>query len=359
MRSTLESLEDAEFWENDSNEQLPTDIFAFNELRSCADLFRMYEQKILDIQPEFQRDFVWKGPDQSRFIDSLIKQLPIPSLCFSYDSKQQKWLVIDGLQRISTIVKFLRGDDWKISKLEDIDQNIAGISVAAIKTKPELLEYYRRVENSTIPITVLRCDYSNKRHLSYLFTVFHRLNSTGLKLNNQEIRNCIFAGTFNRLLRELDDDTNWRKLNKMKKGEYYRMQKQELSLRFFAFYYSLSSYTGSLATFLNDFMEENRFAGSEKIDFMRKLFIETIKIVNSTFSSLENRGKISITLQDAICYGVAKNISTLRNVNNDVIAKKIQSIASNEMFQESALAEGLAKKHRLIDRMNKAEELMR
>ena len=116
MRSTLESLEDAEFWENDSNEQLPTDIFAFNELRSCADLFRMYEQKILDIQPEFQRDFVWKGPDQSRFIDSLIKQLPIPSLCFSYDSKQQKWLVIDGLQRISTIVKFLRGDDWKISK---------------------------------------------------------------------------------------------------------------------------------------------------------------------------------------------------------------------------------------------------
>ena len=164
-------------------------------------------------------------------------------------------------------------------KLEDIDQNIAGISVAAIKTKPELLEYYRRVENSTIPITVLRCDYSNKRHLSYLFTVFHRLNSTGLKLNNQEIRNCIFAGTFNRLLRELDDDTNWRKLNKMKKGEYYRMQKQELSLRFFAFYYSLSSYTGSLATFLNDFMEENRFAGSEKIDFMRKLFIETIKIV--------------------------------------------------------------------------------
>ena len=123
MRTELEALENAEFWENDVNEQPPTDIFAFNELRSCADLFRMHEQKILDIQPEFQRDFVWQGPDQSRFIDSLIKQLPIPSLCFSYDAKQQKWLVIDGLQRILTIIRFLSGADWKLSKLDDIDQD--------------------------------------------------------------------------------------------------------------------------------------------------------------------------------------------------------------------------------------------
>ena len=167
-------LEKAEF--SDCN------VFAFNELRSCAELYRMHDQKILDIQPEFQRDFVWKGHDQTRFIDSLIKQLPIPSLCFSYDARQQKWLVIDGLQRISTIIRFLTGSDWKLSKLEDIDPKLSGVSVAAIKTDPKLLEYYRRVENCTIPITVLRCDYSNKQHISYLFTVFHRLNSSRLKL---------------------------------------------------------------------------------------------------------------------------------------------------------------------------------
>ena len=124
MKSKIELLEDASFWENDANEQPPTDIFAFNELRSCADLFRMHEQGVLDIQPEFQRDFVWRNPDQTRFIDSLIKQLPIPSLCFSYDSKQQKWLVIDGLQRISTIIRFLKGDDWRLAKTEDINPKI-------------------------------------------------------------------------------------------------------------------------------------------------------------------------------------------------------------------------------------------
>ncbi|MFH0960029.1 MAG: DUF262 domain-containing protein [Pseudomonadota bacterium] len=359
MRTDLDVLEDAEFWENDVNEQPPTDIFAFNELRSCADLFRMHEQKILDIQPEFQRDFVWKGPDQTRFIDSLIKQLPIPSLCFSYDAKQQKWLVIDGLQRISTIIRFLSGADWKLSKLDDIEPRIAGISAAAIKNNTELFEFYTRVENSTIPITVLRCDYSNNRHLSYLFTVFHRLNSTGLKLNNQEIRNCIFSGMFNRLLRELDEDSNWRKLNKMKKGESYRMQKQELILRFFAFQEELEHYTGSLASFLNSFMEKNRFVSEVTLASYRKKFQEMSKLLHEGLQSLGHKGKISITLQDSLCYGIGKNIKIIGNLTVQQIAAKISTVIGDPLFSEASLAEGLAKKHRLIDRMKRAEHLMR
>jgi len=359
MRTELEALENAEFWENDVNEQPPPDIFAFNELRSCADLFRMHEQKILDIQPEFQRDFVWKGPDQSRFIDSLIKQLPIPSLCFSYDAKQQKWLVIDGLQRISTIIRFLSGADWKISVLEDIEPRISGVSAAAIKNNADLAEFYRRVENSTIPITVLRCDYSNNHHLSYLFTVFHRLNSTGLKLNNQEIRNCIFSGAFNRLLRKLDDDPNWRKLNKMKKGEYYRMQKQELILRFFAFQEELDQYTGSLASFLNAFMEKKRFINEEAANNNAEHFRKMAKVLYDATQNLNHKGKISITLQDSLCYAIGKNIDSLVELTPLQVAGKIELVIGDTTFSEASLSEGLAKKQRLIDRMKKAEQLLR
>jgi len=121
MRSKIEQFEDESFWMNDNNDQPPPDVFAFSESRSCADLFRMYKQGSLDIQPEFQRDIVWNNSDQTRFIDSLIKQLPIPSLCFSYDPQQQKWLVIDGLQRISTIIRFLKGDDWNLAKIDDVE----------------------------------------------------------------------------------------------------------------------------------------------------------------------------------------------------------------------------------------------
>lgn len=359
MRSKLDALEDAEFWENDVNEQPPTDIFAFNELRSCADLFRMHEQKILDIQPEFQRDFSWTGPDQTRFIDSLIKQLPIPSLCFSYDAKQQKWLVIDGLQRISTIIRFLSGADWKLSKLEDVEPKISGISAAAIKNDLGLAEFYRRVENSTIPITVLRCDYSNNHHLSYLFTVFHRLNSTGLKLNNQEIRNCIFAGSLNRLIRQLDDDANWRKINKMKKGEYYRLQKQELILRFFAFQDNLDGYTGSLASFLNTYMEKNRFLDEEGIDKYKNLFQRSVKVLQDSLQASGYKGKMSMTLQDALCFAVAKNIDKLVVEDPSEVGKKISLVIADQSFSEAALAEGLAKKKRLIDRMKTAQDILK
>ena len=88
----------------------PKDIVAFNELRSCADLYRLKTKKQLDLNPDFQRGIVWSNKSQTLFVDSLIKQLPIPSLCVSLDINTQKRLVIDGLQRISTIVKFLNED---------------------------------------------------------------------------------------------------------------------------------------------------------------------------------------------------------------------------------------------------------
>ena len=64
----IEELNDPDFTEDDTNEAPPSDIVAFNELRSCADLFRMFEKGILDIKPEFQRDFVWSTSAQTRFI---------------------------------------------------------------------------------------------------------------------------------------------------------------------------------------------------------------------------------------------------------------------------------------------------
>ena len=87
-------------------------MIAYNELRSCADLFRMFREGILEIQPALPEGDCVAGPAQTRFIDSLVKQLPIPSMCFSLDYKTQKWQVIDGLQRMWSIVRFLRGDWW-------------------------------------------------------------------------------------------------------------------------------------------------------------------------------------------------------------------------------------------------------
>lgn len=168
MSKKIDDLENKTFFEEDSPEVPPPDIVAYNELRSCADLHRMKTQGILEIQPEFQREIVWKDADQTRFIDSLIKALPIPSMCFSLDYKTQKWQVIDGLQRMATIIRFLSGEKWTLSRLEDIEPHLSGQPISKfVDQNSELHSYYTRVENLTLPITVLRCDYSKKSHAYY------------------------------------------------------------------------------------------------------------------------------------------------------------------------------------------------
>jgi hypothetical protein len=353
---TLSELESNSLTNDDSPEVPPSDIVAYNELRSCADLYRMYKQKILNINPEFQRDFVWNGSDQTRFIDSLIKQLPIPSMCFALDNKLQKWIVIDGLQRISTIIKFLKGEDWTLAKLDDIDQGLAGESASSIKDEEntKLHGYYTRVENLAIPVTMLRCDFNKKSHMEYLFTIFHRLNTGGMKLNNQEIRNCIYSGSLNSLLKELDKNPDWRYLNKMKKEENYRFTKQEIILRFFAFYDEHLNYTGRLATFLNAYMHSNQNNSEMYLDNKKKIFNETVKFLYERLFEKSPPKKLSLTILESLLLGVSKNIDLLRNKSNHQLKALYEQLLSEEEFSEASLVEGLAQKKKVIDRLNKA-----
>ena len=120
-----------------------------------------------------------------------------------------------------------------MSKLPDIDKKISGQTISKFQIeKSPLHDFYTRVEDLTLPITVLRCDYSKKNHMRYLFTIFHRLNSGGMKLNNQEIRNCIYSGKFNNLLKELNNNDDWISINKIKCNEPQKLDTDALTCDF-------------------------------------------------------------------------------------------------------------------------------
>jgi hypothetical protein len=357
MTESLKDLEEEVSNADEPAQVPPGDIVAYNELRSCADLYRMHTQKILELHPEFQREVVWKGPAQTRFVDSLIKQLPIPSMCFAMDHKAQRWIVIDGLQRISTIVKFLAGGDWTLSELDDVEPEIAGKSVAAIKTATDSLHaYYTRVENLSIPITVLRCNFDKRSHMNYLFTIFHRLNTGGVKLNNQEIRNCIYGGALNNLLKELDQVSDWRQLNKMEDGNSYRFTKQEIILRMLALFDRSAGYQGNLAGFLNDYMQDFRNPDSAFIDEKRLLFTRTVSCIQHRVFN-DDPPTLSLTVLEALLYGVAKNIDDLEQTTGNEPKERFDKMLSHAEFSESALREGLAKKPRVISRLTTAEHI--
>jgi hypothetical protein len=355
MSKSLAAVEEETFSQNARAQVPPADIVAYNELRSCADLYRMYDQGILDIQPEFQREVVWKSPAQTRFIDSLVKQLPIPSMCFAMDYDAQKWIVIDGLQRISTIIHYLEGKDWKLSTLDDIEQEISGKLASEIKfAKGPLHRFYTRVENLSIPITVLRCDFAKKSHMDYLFTIFHRLNTGGVKLNNQEIRNCIYGGTLNSLLKDLDQNPKWRRINKMKLHLSGRFAKQEIILRAFAFHDRLSTYEGDLAGFLNDYMQDHRNASAQFLKKKEELFHRTVDCIADEIFDGESPSKLSVTVLEALLVGVSKNLDVLSPLSRAVVKQRYATLVSDPEFSDAALREGLSKKPRVISRLNAA-----
>ncbi|NVN95976.1 MAG: DUF262 domain-containing protein [Bacteroidetes bacterium] len=352
LNDELEKLEELESFTDDFADLPPNDIVAYNELRSCADILRMHESGQLDISPDFQRDIVWQNPAQTRFIDSLIKQLPIPSLCISLDYKTEKRLVIDGLQRITSIIKFLSDDEWKLSEIIDIDERIAGKTVHTIKTKTK--EIYTRVQNLTIPVTVLRCDYAKKAHNEYLFTIFHRLNTGGAKLNNQEIRNCIYNGPLNTLLKNLASSKKWVKLFDLKKGNIYRFSNEEIILRFFAFHNRLGQYTGKLAKFLNDYMFDNRFPTVEFIAEKQFLFDESIDLIQKNIFDDKPIGNLSKATTEALLIAVATNIKHLQQQTPEQAKILYTEFRQLNEFSIDSLKEGLAAREKVITRINAA-----
>ncbi|NIJ61136.1 DUF262 domain-containing protein [Qipengyuania flava] len=354
----IEELDDPDFTEDDTNEAPPSDIVAFNELRSCADLYRMFDKGILDIQPEFQRDFVWPAGAQTRFIDSLIKQLPIPSMCFALDYKRDRWIVIDGLQRMSTITRFLQGSDWRLSKLDDTDPRLGGKSAAHFKNAEGADKaLFSRVENQSLPINVLRCDFSKKAHKEYLFTIFHRLNSGGSKLNNQEIRNCIYGGPLNDLLKDLDTYPAWRKLNRMEPDKNYRFVKQEMILRYFAFKNDLGKYKGQVAKFLNDYMHENQSPPQERLNEMEKDFKRTIDAVVKNIFPNGPEGRIPTSVLEAMLVAVADNIEHVEAQEPAKVKANYDALRADDNFRDEAVAEGLSKIEKVTNRFAAARQI--
>lgn len=328
----------------------PTDIIAFNELRSCADIFRMYDKKQLDINPEFQRGEVWRNRAQTLFVDSLIKQLPIPSLCISLDVNSQKRLVIDGLQRITTIIKVLDPNStWRLSRISEVDNRISGQKVSEIRRNcPSLIEV---LENVTIPITVLRCDYSKKQHMQYLFQIFNRLNSGGSKLYNQEIRNCIYNGPFNRMLKEEAKSQLWLDFTgaTVEKVIRSRFSHEERILRFLAFYFRSEDYNGKFSEFLNDFMGDNMGCDNIRLSQFKQLLHSTLEVANKLSDKPESKN-----VADAILVGIGRNLNKLKVVPTEVLDKLYVKVMQSPEFSSDEIMEGLGQKEKVKGRINKA-----
>ena len=317
--------------DEDDVSQVSQNIISFTQLYSIETLYAKLKNGSL-WSPEFQRKWgLWSLKNQSFFIESIILQLPIPSIVVFSDSTFQL-KVIDWLQRISTLKSFL--SDWF---------ELAGLS--QIKTEPfnglkfsDLPEWVKnQFLNSTISVITVQCTPDDEKADATYYEIFRRLNQWWLALTPQEIRNAIYKWPFLELLRwngsdkgGLRNNDTWKDLYKIRWNQghnYARERDVELLLKIFALAESNDDrISKNMGDFLNTYLKKTNNKSEIEIGFLETAFLKAMEYINSNnIIPLFRENKIrqsmwyNMLLSVIISYYLSSPTYTLTNKDFSVI----------------------------------------
>lgn len=159
-----------------------------NEPRTVHDVLRRIEAKRFIMNPEFQRDFIWKEDKQSRLIESVVMRIPLPVFYLAEDD-QGRMIVVDGLQRLSTFKRFVNNElRLRLPDRGELDGK-------KFKDLPPKLQ--NRIEDCNLILYIIDHKVPEQAKLD----IFERVNG-GVPLTRQQMRNCLFMGEATRFLRE-------------------------------------------------------------------------------------------------------------------------------------------------------------
>ena len=302
----------------------------------------MILDEMIDVAPEYQRHFIWDAKRQSQLIESLILGIPIPNL-FMATNKDSTWEVVDGLQRLTTIINFV-GSDKEIAKvnskckklrLEGLEklEALNGLSFDALPKSIQIMFLTR-----SIRVTVL----NDRSDFGVRFDLFERLNTGGVTLHPQEIRNCLYGGEFNEFIKNCIKNTDFIHSVKISKTKVTMGNHEEMVLRFFAYYEARNDFVHSVKDFLNDYMESKtkKFANKKELE----------QVFNKTFAVFKkylpdgivrgNRKKLTpVVLFEAVSVGVCEALqskkkprfSRLQSILNDPELRRLTTGATNSL----------------------------
>lgn len=259
-------------------------IYKERQDKSLIDLKRMIDEEDIILQPNYQRGYVWTKQNASSFIESLFMSIPIPTI-FVSENKNNKWEVIDGQQRLVTIMKFFNNVFSLNNKLPILEQ-LSG------KKFQDLDEEIQRFFSNQITLQIVIIKKETDSNIKY--DIFSRINKGSISLNSQELRNCLYRGNLNELLKKIAKNTGNKYPNLFSKNMHIRMNDIEVILRFFAMRKiynnndNFDSYKG-LTTELNNFMDTNKNLTEDKILELENLFNNAFNKVDIVFG--ENKFK--------------------------------------------------------------------
>lgn len=283
--------------------------------------------------PDFQREFVWTIKQSSLLVESFLLGLPVPPVFF-YVDEENKSLVIDGQQRLLSIIFFMEGyfgfeDKGKkqIFRLQGLDEN----NPYNKKTFSELSDSARRkFEGSVLRAFNVR-QLAPSDGSTSMYHIFERLNTGGTPLIQQEIRNCVFRGEFVGILKELNENVNWRKI--MGKSVIDKHQKDvELVLRMFALHNNVENYERPMKEFLNSAMSRNREGDAPEVIEFKDVFVETSKVIvdNLGDKPFHLRGPLNAAALESVFCVISENLQNLP----DNLLERYENLRSDYDFDE-------------------------
>jgi len=238
-------------------------------------LYGKYKRGKLVIQPDFQRHFVWDAKKSSRLIESALLDIPLPVIYIS-EEKDGKEYVIDGQQRLTAFFSFIDGQFPN-----GIDFKLTGLKVFTELNRKSFKEIDEELQDKIRYCKIRTITFRRESEADLKFEIFERLNTGAVSLNDQELRNCIYRGLYNKLLKELSKDADFMYLLGLKKPDK-RMKDIELVLRFAAFYhFTYLKYKPPMRKFLNNDMEKYQDISEVDAIELKNAFKNAVTIIKS------------------------------------------------------------------------------
>jgi hypothetical protein len=279
----------------------------------------------MKLRPSYQRRPRWDRERQSRLIESFIMNIPVPPL-FVYESDLAKYEVMDGQQRITSIFEFYN-NRYQLEGLQQWPE----LNGRIYDTLPS--EIRKGLDRRSISYIVLLKESASTTEEEALLRqqVFERLNTGGVELSHQEIRNSLYQGRFNDLLLSIARNRLFREAwgvpeyteeeerqlsdELAKNRNYVMMRDVEIALRFFALRHA-ESYQRGMKGFLDLYMVRARSFGVDDIQFLRDLFTRTIELGHTIYGDMifrpwdpRNRSwaeKAQVAYADAVMVGLSR-----------------------------------------------------
>lgn len=309
-------------------------------------LYQKYKRGRLNIQPDFQRQFVWDQAKSSRLIESALLRIPLPVIYLAQE-KDGREQVIDGQQRLTAFFSYIdgrfpSGADFRLTSLKVFNELMGKHFSDLTEEEQDKIRFSKMRTITFLP----------QSDAELRFEVFERLNTGAMSLNDQELRNCMYRGPYNDLLKRLSRNEDFCALMNISKPDK-RMKDVELVLRFGAFFHATYlKYQSPMRRFLNADIQQYRDMSDSQAQEFEEAFKKSVSLVRSVLGPRAfkryYRGtadaqagrwepqKFNSSLYDVLMWSMARADKNVVMRNLDVVREAyIDLLANDDAFIES------------------------